>query len=367
MLTRDDVASKVFVTDCEGPISKNDNAYELTCHFVPNGAKLFSVISRYDDVLADVLKREGYKAGDTLKLVLPFLKAYGATNRRMTAFSEKNVLLVTGAKDTMQFVQRIMPSFIVSTSYEHYLSALCKITGFPFENTYHTRVDIDKYTITETETKTLKQIAKKIAEMPIIEIPKNARTLKDFSLLDQSSIKWLDEVFWRIIPKMSVGKIFTEVNPVGGKEKANAVREIVAKVGCEVNCAMYVGDSITDVECFQFVRKGDGLTVSFNGNEYAVREAEIAVMSENTVITSILADIFVRLGKEAVLELAENWSFMALKKHKVNPALLSRVHELYQDTLPRVEIITANNKEKLAKESVAFRKTVRGEAIGRLG
>jgi energy-converting hydrogenase A subunit R len=361
------LTSKVFVTDCEGPISKNDNAYELTCHFVPDGAKLFSVISKYDDVLADVLKREGYKAGDTLKLILPFLKTYGVTNRGMKAFSEKNVLLVAGARDTMQFVQRIMASFIVSTSYEHYLYALCKVIGFPFENTYHTRVDIDKYEITETETKTLKRIAKEIAAMPMIEIPKNARTLKDFSFRDQRAIKRLDEVFWRIIPKMSVGRMFCEVNPVGGKEKANAVREIVAKIGCDVDCVMYVGDSITDVECFQFVRKGDGLTVSFNGNEYAVREAEVAVMSENTVVTSILADVFARLGKEAVLELAEKWSFTALKKHKVTPTLLNRVHELYPNILPRVEIITADNKESLAKESIAFRKTVRGEAIGRLG
>ncbi|MEM2103241.1 MAG: hypothetical protein QXM22_06990, partial [Candidatus Bathyarchaeia archaeon] len=164
-----------------------------------------------------------------------------------------------------------------------------------------------------------------------------------------------------------IGRIFDEVNPVGGKEKANAVREIVAKVGCEVDCVMYVGDSITDVECFQFVRKGDGLTVSFNGNEYAVREAEVAVLSENAVVTSVLADVFARLGKEAVLELAEQWSFTALKKHKVNPTLLDRVHELYPNTLPRVEVIKVDNKEKLAKESVAFRKNVRGEAIGRLG
>jgi len=366
-LTSDDVTSKVFVTDCEGPISKNDNAYELTCHFVPDGAKLFSVVSKYDDVLADVLKRKGYKAGDTLKLILPFLKTYGVTNRGMKTFSEKNVLLVAGARDTMQFVQRIMSSFIVSTSYEHYLYALCKVIGFPFENTYHTQVDIDKYAITETETKTLKQIAKEIAAMSMIEIPKNARTLKDFSFRDQRTIKRLDEVFLRIIPKMSVGRIFCEVNPVGGKEKANAVREIVAKIGCDVDCVMYVGDSITDVECFQFVRKGDGLTVSFNGNEYAVREAEVAVMSENTVITSILADVFARLSKEAVLELAEKWSFTALKKHKVTPTLLNRVHELYPNILPRVEIITADNKESLAKESIAFRKTVRGETIGRLG
>ena len=59
---------RAFISDCEGPISKNDNAYEMTAHYVPHGNKLFTIISRYDDVLAEVLKRSGYKAGDTLKI-----------------------------------------------------------------------------------------------------------------------------------------------------------------------------------------------------------------------------------------------------------------------------------------------------------
>jgi energy-converting hydrogenase A subunit R len=360
-------SKRIFVTDCEGPISKNDNAYELCCHFIPDGDKFFSIISKYDDVLADILKRHGYRAGHTLKLVLPFLKAYGVTNQTMKEFSEENIVLLPDAKGTMQFVRKTMPSFIVSTSYEHYMFALCKAIDFPFENTYHTRADIDKYSLTDRETEMLKQIAKEIAAMPMIEIPKNAKSLRDFSQHDQYTIRRLDEIFWRRIPRMPVGKIFDEVTPVGGKEKANAVQEIVNRCRCSVDCVMYVGDSITDVECFQFVRSGDGLTFSFNGNEYAVREAEIAVMSENTIVTSILADVFARFGKDFTMQFAKEWSFSGLKRFEVNPSLSKRVQQLYPKSLPRVEIITRDNKEKLAKESVIFRKNVRGEAIARLG
>jgi energy-converting hydrogenase A subunit R len=360
-------AKRIFVTDCEGPISKNDNAYELTSHFIPNGEKIFSLISKYDDVLTDVLKRKDYKAGGTLKLILPFLRIYGVTNQKMKDFSERNIFLISGAKDTMQFVQKIMPSFIVSTSYEHYLSALCKAVGFPFENTYNTKVNIDAYNTTKEETETLKQIAKEIAKMPMIEIPKNAKSLEDFSPNDQKMIKRLDEIFWNQICQMSLGKMFDEVNPVGGREKANSTKEIVARKGCNVDCVMYVGDSITDVECFKFVRNGDGLTVSFNGNEYAVREAEIALMSENTIVTSIIADIFARFGKGSVLQLAKEWSFSALKQFEVNLTLMKQVHQLYPKRLPKVEVITRYNTKRLVKESVAFRKSVRGEAIARLG
>ena len=54
----------------------------------------------------------------------------------------------------------------------------------------------------------------------------------------------------------------------------------------------YIGDSITDVQPLKFANDNGGIAVSFNGNEYAIKEAEIAVMAENTTITSILADIF---------------------------------------------------------------------------
>lgn len=62
---------RVFVTDCEGPISKNDNAFELAQHYIPDGARFFRILSRYDDVLAYLEKRPNYSAGYTLKLVTP--------------------------------------------------------------------------------------------------------------------------------------------------------------------------------------------------------------------------------------------------------------------------------------------------------
>jgi energy-converting hydrogenase A subunit R len=358
---------KIFVCDCEGPISRNDNAYELTSHFIPNGDKFFSLISKYDDILADVLKKEDYKAGDTLKLILPFLKAFNVTNQKMEDFAAKNIVLVPGARDTLQFVRKIMPSFIVSTSYEHYISALCKAVNFPFENTYCTRANIDKYQTTKEETETLKQLAKEIATMPMFEIPKNTKSLKDLSPRDQATIRGLDEILWGKIPSMPVGRMFDEVNPIGGREKASAVEKIVARKNCNVDCVMYVGDSITDVECFQFVRNGDGLTISFNGNEYAVREAEIAVMSENTIVTSILAAVFAQLDKDAVLQLVKEWSFPALRQFNVKSSLIMQAQKSYPRNLPRVEVVTKENKDELIRESVVFRKKVRGEAIAKLG
>jgi len=358
---------RVFVSDCEGPISKNDNAFEITSHFVPDGDKLFTVISRYDDVLADVLKRPEYKAGDTLKLILPFLRAYNVTNQKMRDFSAQSLVLIGGVKDTLEYVRGGAHTFIVSTSYEHYVRALCQALGFPYENTYCTRLSIDKYRIKEKEETKLKEIAKEIAQMPIIEIPSEAKSIKNFSEVDQKAILRLDEIFWKEIASMESGRVFSEVNPVGGREKAEAVKDAVQKVGMALVDVMYVGDSITDIEAFSLMRENGGLTVSFNGNQYAIKNAEIAVLSENSIVTAVIADVFGRFGKEQALNLVENWNRETLAKSTVNKTVLNRLLKTYPDELPKVKIITRENMEVLAKQSNEFRKKVRGDAIGRLG
>jgi len=358
---------RVFISDCEGPISKNDNAFEITSHFVPNGDKLFTVISRYDDVLADVIKEPGYKAGYTLKLILPFLKAYDVTDEKMREFSVQNFILIPNVRDTLQYVRNVAHAFIVSTSYEHYIEALCQALNFPYENTYCTNVNIDKYRITEEDKSRLKEQTREIQQMPIIEIPSKAKSLNDFSEECRRTIQRLDEIFWKEITNMESGKIFREVNPVGGEEKTDAVKDAAERAGADLSSVMYVGDSITDVEAFKLVKENNGLTVSFNGNQYAVKNAEIAVLSENSIVTAIIADAFCRFGKQETLNLVENWSREALEKSHVNQTLLSRLFVLYPSELPKVKIITSENMEFLARESGKFRKKVRGEAIGRLG
>jgi energy-converting hydrogenase A subunit R len=358
--------SKVFVTDCEGPVSKNDNAFELMSHLVPGGDRVFTLISRYDDVLADIVKKPGYKAGDTLRLILPFLKTYGATDERLRAYSSHNILLVAGADETLKFVNKTMRAFIVSTSYEHYVHALCDSVKFPKQNTYSTRLNIDKFRLTRKEKERLRAIAKEISAMPMFEIPDGAVSLRDLPQESLTTMNRLDEFFWNEISQMEACRMLKEVNPVGGFEKAKAIKEIVVKTGVDISDVLYVGDSITDVDPLQLIKDGGGLAVSFNGNGYAVREAEIAVMSHHTVVTSILAEVFNRHGKEAVLELADAWSSSKMQS-LCSPSFVRELENLPPDKMPIVKRITADNEDRLMRESSLFRKTVRGEAIGRLG
>ncbi|NLK25542.1 MAG: hypothetical protein GX307_03080, partial [Euryarchaeota archaeon] len=180
-----------LISNGEGPITKNDNAFELCATFIDKGSALFKVISRYDDILADVVQRPGYKAGDTLRLILPFLKAYGVTDSSMLDFSRKNILIMPGARKTMRFVQEFMSSFVVATSYEHYISAVCDAIGFPMENVYCTALNMDAVRMNQWEADSLKKIAHEIAGMPVPRIPENATCLDDLSPQDRAVVRRL--------------------------------------------------------------------------------------------------------------------------------------------------------------------------------
>jgi energy-converting hydrogenase A subunit R len=357
-----------FISDGEGPITTNDNAYELCAELIDGGSAFFKVISKYDDVLADILQRPNYKAGDTLRLILPFLKAYGATDTWLLEFSRKNIVTVPGARKTMRFVQEFMTPFIVATSYEHYMSAVCDAIGFPLENTYSTALELDSVKMETWEADLLKRCAHEIARMGEIKVPDGARNIDDLKARDRDLIARLDEIFWEELTDLASYQLVLDVNPVGGEEKASAVLDIRRRTGIGLEDTAYVGDSITDVQAFQLVREGGGLTLSFNGNEYALREAEFAVISDNTVITSVLAEAFHKAGMEGICSLVDDWNLDGLRSSGlVNSYLMREFERTYPEKLPTVARITPHNMKSLTRQSLAFRRSVRGETIGALG
>ncbi|MGB9936916.1 MAG: hypothetical protein ACPK7O_04300 [Methanobacterium sp.] len=341
------MGKKVFISDCEGPISINDNAFELAGHYIEDGERFFTILSKYDDILVDEVKREGYYAGGTLKLIVPFLKAYGATNNEIVEFSKDNVLLIPSAKDTLKFVKEAMPSFIVSTSYSQYIQALCDIIEFPFENTYSTALDIDQYSFSSEDKEKLMEYRKIIMENPDFEV--------------------IDKIFWDDILRLDAHKIMKSVNPVGGEGKKEAVLDIISKFGYLNKDIMYVGDSITDVEPLKFAKEHGGLGISFNGNEFAIKAAEIAIMADNTVMISIIADLFNRYGKEEVMSFIKSYidnPEVAIKDYPITKSLKDAIKNT---NLPKIAIINDKNFENIVDESKTFRNIVRGEAIGALG
>jgi predicted HAD superfamily phosphohydrolase len=77
--------------------------------------------------------------------------------------------------------------------------------------------------------------------------------------------------------------------------------------------------------------------------------------------------LFCRFGKEKALEALQSWSNETLKNSGVDVSVLKQLLQMYPDALPKAKIITDQNMEILIKESSAFRKKVRGVAVGKLG
>lgn len=342
---------RIFITDCEGPISKNDNALELAAHYVPQGERFFSVLSAYDDYLAYVEKRAGYKAGDTLRLILPFLKAFGATDKGIEEFSKENILLIAGAPETLRLIRKRMPAYIISTSYAPYIQALCEVTGFPFEATYCTALTLDQYDLPKKEARALRAAASEIVHMPLIEWGEGATGLADLSDSGRKAVERLHRLFWKEIAQMQINRVIEEVDPIGGAAKAAAVRDVLKKTKGDFSDVMYVGDSITDLAALEMVKQGGGLAVSFNGNAYAIQGAKVACVGKDTGIITRVAARFAEGGTTGVM--AELPRAGKGASHLGSDA---EIGEITPETLPR-----------WIEQSQQFRKEVRGVSIGSLG
>ncbi|RAP45982.1 MAG: hypothetical protein BZ135_04515 [Methanosphaera sp. rholeuAM6] len=336
---------KFYVTDCEGPLSINDNAYEISDYFIPEGGEFFSILSNYDDMLVEK-NIEGYLAGSTLKLVLPFFKAYDLTENDLIQFSEDNISMVNGAYKMISYVQDIMPFYIVSTSYNQYIKALCDKTGFIYENTYSTQLELDKYELNNDEKESLLNIRENI--------------LFDYGFDN------IHHLFTNVISKMKINSLIDSVTPVGGIGKRDAIFDIIEKHNYEPYNLMYSGDSITDCEALEYAKENNGISISFNGNIHSIKSASISITSTNNLILATIADIFNNKSTEGVYDFISQYNDNPLE----TIIKYSKNDEITQELLlnkASIDIITEDNVEKLNNKNKITRNKVRGQKIGNLG
>ncbi len=345
---------RVYVTDCEGPLTRNDNAQEIAERFIPDGAEIFARLSRYDDFLADVLHKPGYNAGDTLRLLPPFLKAFEVTDEDVELFSAEGVLLVPEALKALGQIGNLMPAYIISTSYTPYLKALCALSGFAMDHVRCTELSLDAWDVPQDEKAWLREQAGRVMSRDVIEIPEGAASADDLSAVDAVTVAQLDELFWRDMQGRVSGELVAAVRPVGGGMKLAALEEIVAAEAVEGDGVMYVGDSITDAPPLDAVRGWGGVSLCFNGNGYALAAAEFAAASPDADVCARLGAAFAAGGRAAVEEAVRGWP---KPREGARPTGHARA---------RVGL-TSEEPEALAEASAAARLSVRGERVARLG
>jgi energy-converting hydrogenase A subunit R len=258
--------AKFICFDLEGPLSPQDNAYELMKLF-SNGDKIFEVISRYDDLLT-LEERKDYEPGDTLALIVPFLILHNISEDDIATLAAKAGLTGGVAKFISWLQGNSWKIFCISTSYEQYARHITQRLDIYLHNVACTAFPLDKMraTLSQQETKLLKQ-----AEEDILKLHPPA----DDKKIKQS----LDKFFWERLPDTNLGNAIKEVKPVGGRRKVAALEKFAEKYGQPLSNWAVIGDSITDFRMLQAVEKAGGLAIAFNANEYALPYATMSLAS----------------------------------------------------------------------------------------
>ncbi|MFC1787375.1 HAD family hydrolase [Halobacteriota archaeon] len=263
------MGKRIICFDLEGPLSPQDNAYEVLS-LAENGEKIFEVISKYDDIIA-LEKREGYEPGDTLALIVPFLLLNEISEKDIESLS-KRAKIVDGAKELISKLHSEgWNVYIISTSYEQHAHNIGSQLNVPKENITCTKLPLEelKANVGNVEMEMIKN-----AEREIIQLYPH---MDD----DEKIVSLLDRFFFDELPKTSYGKILEKVKVVGGKRKVQAIDRIVKENEAKLSDIVAVGDSITDYKMLKEVRDNGGLAVVFNGNEYAIPYANIGLASSD--------------------------------------------------------------------------------------
>ncbi len=261
--------------DLEGPLSPQDNAYELMKLF-PNGDRIFEVISRYDDLLT-LEERENYEPGDTLALIVPFLVLHNISEGDIASLASK-ANLTGGAEKLISWLQsKGWKVFCISTTYEQYAIRITHKLGIYAHNVACTPFPGDRLRLTlcKEDSTLLQQTEEDILTM---------RPFADDARIKQS----LDYFFWEKLPTTNLGKVIKEVKPVGGRRKVAALNKFADKYDQPLSNWVVVGDSITDFRMLQAVEKAGGLAIAFNANEYAL---PYSTMSLASILLSDLTEV----------------------------------------------------------------------------
>ncbi len=322
----------VICFDLEGPLSPQDNAYEVTS-LIENGDVIFETLSRYDDFLA-LAGRENYEPGDTLALIAPFLLTHGIRESDITEVSSR-ARIVAGAKD---LIARLKSGgwdvHIISTSYEQH----ARQVGAALD------VDQDHISCTKLDLTGLRERLTKDDIACIQRIEEDILDIAGDDDDDETMFKRLNDFYFEELKETGFGDLFSEVRVVGGARKVEALERIAASHNISPGELVAVGDSITDFAMLGRVRDAGGVAIVFNGNEYAIPYANIALCGTDIGLVLEFAEAHAR-GDDAV-ELAR------------------ALEEEYRND-PRVDCLVGADAGKISAVIDAhgrFRKLVRGEA-----
>jgi len=289
---------KLVCFDLEGPLSPQDNAYEVM-RLIPEGGRVFEVISRYDDLLA-LEGREGYEPGDTLALIVPFLIRHGISEEDIKEVSRR-ASLVDGAAELIASLRaKGWEQYIVSTSYEQHAYQVAGRLGMASDRVICTRFPLDRLQ-GEVGKEELGLVSG--AERHILDRLYDER-LGD-GVKDKAIKPYLDRFYWQDLPLTSIGVPNKTIEVVGGRRKAWAMERIAREHQVRLEEVAFVGDSITDAQGARVIEAAGGLAIAFNGNAFVIPQATVGVASTSLLDVAPILEAWREGGREGVKSAVE--------------------------------------------------------------
>lgn len=358
---------KLCVWDLEGPISYVDFAADLFRKLEskmnkPELSRFYQMISNYDDYLIEnpstirTLKVESYEPGDTLRLLAPFYIYYFSEDE-LVKISRDNPGLVPGSRDIIQKLLETWRVYIISTSYTQHAYNIASEIGLSKESVYCTDFPLNEL------KKQLGEIDDAIHTLIEVVFPEYL----EHGL--ESVIDDLNTFFFK--SKSNYNRVMMKVTVRGGKRKEEAMVQIASRLNYPLNRVVATGDSITDIDMLNRVRKEGGVAVSYNGNQYSLPNANIAVTSPNQMGSYPIYE-----NHDNIWEWLKKWE-LNYPDFKDNPEKIprglisdgTRRYYVENSFVPRIDDLrdlSPADKETVLKEQKDMRRKVRGW-VGILG
>lgn len=355
------INDKQFVCSCWGFLTRNNGTKDICERFIRDGGHFFDIISRYDSLCAYVLDREDGRTGNIMKMIAPFLKAYGATDLQVHNTSANALELMPKAGHTMRYALNVMPTFITTSLYEHDVMNICEALEIPMGNLTCTDMSLDSHDMSRQDGRVLRE---KVSEISSLRLPRIEYPLNVPMELDELDIRMLDvmdEVTETVDSLESANALMRSMSSIGSNEKAYTLLEIRRRTSIELDGTAYIGSDTSDYQGMELVNESGGLSMSFNGEDFAVRGSNIAVLSNDCTVAAVILQEFYNSGIEAVLDLAENWNEDYIRSRNFSdPYLVDAMLEENPKKLPEVYAVNRDNVDDIAKRSSAYRKKMLG-------
>jgi len=350
-------ADKFVVCSCRGFLTRNNDARNLCETFIENGSHFYDVLDRYDKLTAYVLNREESTAGSTIKWCVPFLKAFGATDHAVYKCLSEKLGMMPDASRTMNYISGILPTFITTSMFEHGMMSMKEELKAPLCETACSEMCLDQTMFGRAESRKIRDMAKEICAL---KVPKTFYELgvpMELCQADIDIISTLDRILTEKLPDTSAMALMETVTPMTSHKKAYRLLDIRRTMNIDLDSTMYIGSASTDFQPMDLVRDAGGLSIAFNGEDFAVRGSNIAILSEDTTVGAVFAQSFCDKGLQAALDLASNWSRDYLRRADLpDRNLVDTMLKNNPRKLPEVFVVEDSDLDAVAAKCDAYRR-----------